>query len=486
MQETEPRGRAGRSRLVVPSRSDVLLRNFTEVAGGPMGRRSDPGVVSPAVFTVERVLILLTLVGALLGVLIKGYCRSNGWESPTQFYATCYSDLPELFRTRGLADGAFPIISGQFEYPVLVGLVAGLTALLVPGGLGADARVLAFFDLNAVLLAAAAMVTVLATARMSARRPWDAAMVAVAPGLILAGTINWDLWAVCLLAVGMYLFAAQRQLAAGVLMGLAVAANAYTLLILLAILLLAVRTGTYRPLFMTVCAAAVSWAAVNLPFAVANPAGWAYYLQFSAGRDAGYGSPWFAYNLVAAKLGRPGITPDGVDALSAGFFILACVLIAAVALSAPRRPRLAQLAFLLVAAFVLSGKAYSPQFVLWLIPLLALARPRWRDFLAWQGIEGLHWAAVWMYLGQVTSAGPSQHNLDMPYYVLAVVAHMVAVAYLMARVVRDIYDPAQDPIRRHHLDDPQGGPFANAPDRLRLNLRRPAASLLPWKESAHA
>src|SRR6476661_7909630 len=107
MQETMPPENRKRSRLVVPSRSDVLLRNFTELVGGPLGRRSEPGVVSPGPFTVDRVLILLTLAAALLGVLVKGYCRAYGWESPTQFYATCYSDLPELFRNRGLAEGSF-------------------------------------------------------------------------------------------------------------------------------------------------------------------------------------------------------------------------------------------------------------------------------------------------------------------------------------------------------------------------------------------
>jgi uncharacterized membrane protein len=185
-------------------------------------------------------------------------------------------------------------------------------------------------------------------------------------------------------------------------------------------------------------------------------------------------------------LRRPELSPAAVDLLSSGLFAVVFAAIAVIALSAPRRPRLAQLAFLLVAAFILTNKAYSPQFVLWLIPLFALARPRWRDFLVWQGIEGLHWAAVWMYLGQVTSAGSSQHNLDMPYYVLAVAAHMVAVAYLMARVTRDIYDPNYDPVRRHHFDDPHGGPFSGAPDWLRLNLRRPADSLLPRKDPSNA
>ena len=487
MHETQPPEDARRPRIVVPSRSDSLLRNFTEVIGGPLGTRADPGVVTPGIFTVERVLIVLTALAALLGILLKGYCRVNGWATPTQFYATCYSDFPELFRNRGMAAGLFPILGSgsQFEYPVLIGLIAGLTAWLVPGG-DTNAQALAYFDINAVLLAAVAILTVLVTARMPGRRPWDAAMVAVAPGIVLAGTINWDLWAACLLALGMYFFARQRLVPAGVMIGLATATKVYPLLVLGAILLLAVRTGRWRPLLVTTGSAAATWLVVNLPFAVANPSGWTYFFQYSGERGAGYSSAWFAYNLVADRLGWSGLGADGVSILSTGLFVLACAGIAAVALTARRRPRLAQLAFLVVAAFILTSKVYSPQYVVWLIPLLALARPRWRDFLVWQGIEALHWAAIWMYLGQVTSAGSSQHNLDMPYYVLAVAAHMAAVGYLMARVVWDIYDPAYDPIRRHHLDDPHGGPFANAPDRFRLHPFRPGTPLLPPKVRSHA
>ena len=88
-----------------------------------------------------------------------------------------------------------------------------------------------------------------------------------------------------------------------------------------------------------------------------------------------------------------------------------------------------------------------------------------------------------MYLGQVTSGGVAQHNIDMPYYVLAVVFHMIATGYLMARVVWDIWDPSYDVVRRHGMDDPQGGPFEGVPDRLRVDLLRPSASVLPWRQA---
>jgi uncharacterized membrane protein len=434
---------------------------------------------------VERVLILLTVLAALLGILLKSYCRANGWETPGQFYSTCYSDFPELFRNRGLGDGAFPFVTKGtfFEYPVLMGLIAGATALLVPGEGTSGDRVLAYFDVNAALIAAVWIVTVLATARMTRRRPWDAAMVAVAPGIVLAGTINWDMWAVGLLALGMYFFSRNKLVLAGICIGLGTATKLYPMLILGAVLLLALRTGRFRALLVTAAAAGAAWLAVNLPAAALNPVGWKYFYEFTQDRPAGYSSPWFAYNLVAGRLGWLPLQADAINTLALNVFVLACVLIAVLALTAPRRPRLAQLAFLIVAAFILTNKVYSPQFVLWLIPLLALARPRWRDFLIWQVIEGLHWAAIWMYLGQVTSGGVSQHNIDMPYYVLAVVFHMLATGYLMARVVWDIWDPGYDLIRRHDMDDPQGGPFDRAPDWLRIDPLRPAASLLPWRNA---
>jgi hypothetical protein len=118
-----------------------------------------------------------------------------------------------------------------------------------------------------------------------------------------------------------------------------------------------------------------------------------------------------------------------------------------------------------------------------LVPLVALARPRWRDFLLWQAAEGLHWAAVWMYLGHMTSGGPAQNNIDGRDYVLAVLLHMAATAYLMVRVAMDVWDPDSDPLRRHRVDDPHGGPFDRAPDRLRLDPVRPSASVLPWRRT---
>lgn len=465
-------------RIVVPSRNDPFLRRFTEVLGGPLGRRTAPGIVSPGFFTVERVLIILTTLAALLSVLIKTPCRAGGWTLPNYFYQGCYSDWPVLFTSRHLADGVFPLLTpgSFFEYPVLLGVLAGATAWLVPGQGVSAGRTLAYFDLNAVLAAVAWIATVLATARMGHRRPWDAAMVALAPAIVLAGTINWDIWAVLLAALGMLAFARNRPVAAGVLLGLGTAVKAYPLLVFGALILLAVRTGRYRALGLSAAAAAAAWLVVNLPVMIVNPGGWAQFLSYSRDRAAGYSSIWYAWNVSMEHRALPQLDATFINIASLLLFLVACAGVALLALSAPRRPRLASLAFLIVAAFVLTNKVYSPQFVLWLVPLAALAHPRWRDFLIWQFFEVMHWWAIWMYLGRTTSGGAAEHNLDTPYYVLAVFGHIAATIWLMAMVARSISRPELDVVRRLDTDDPQGGPFDRAPDRFVLGgpaLSRP-------------
>ncbi|MET1034271.1 MAG: glycosyltransferase 87 family protein [Arthrobacter sp.] len=462
-----PRGPARRPlRTTVPTRNDPLLRRLTESIGGPLGRFADPGRVSPGFWSVERVLVLLTTVAAVLSVLAKNMCRTQGWGGSNSYLWACYSDWPALYYARGFAEDAFaPFAAGaQFEYPVLMSVVASLTALMVvPGEYD---RALAFFDLNVLFVVLLWLATVVATARTAGRRPWDAAMVAVAPGIILASTINWDMWAVLLLALALLAFSRDQPFLAGVLVGLGTAMKLYPVLFFGAVLVLSLRTGRGRPLLLTAAGAAASWLAVNVPLMLVNFDSWLYFLRFTRDREAGLSSVWHAWNVAAEVVpGAPTLSAETIN--SAGFWLFAasCAGIAVLGLCAPRRPRFAQLLFLIVASFVLFNKVYSPQFVVWLIPLAALAWPRWRDFLAWQLLEVLHFWAIWMYLYASNTDIKEQNTFPDAFYVYAVAGHMLATAYIMFRVARSIMRPSDDPVRRVGQEDPQAGPFAGLPDR---------------------
>jgi uncharacterized membrane protein len=110
-------------------------------------------------------------------------------------------------------------------------------------------------------------------------------------------------------------------------------------------------------------------------------------------------------------------------------------------------PRIAQLALLILLGFLLVNKVYSPQYVLWLLPIAALARPRWRDLLVWQAGEVFYFAMVWMHLGGFTA--PATAGAQDKAYSVAIIVRVLAELYLAAVVIRDIVQPEHDPARHH-------------------------------------
>ena len=79
-------------------------------------------------------------------------------------------------------------------------------------------------------------------------------------------------------------------------------------------------------------------------------------------------------------------------------------------------------------------------------------------------IEVLHFFAVWMYLAKGASGSMPQHSMDDSVYVAAILAHMAAVLWLCARVVREILHPEEDLVRGPDGDpdtDPLAGAYAD-------------------------
>ncbi|HAY86112.1 MAG TPA: hypothetical protein DCX88_00470, partial [Micrococcus luteus] len=175
------------------------------------------------------------------------------------------------------------------------------------------------------------------------------------------------------------------------------------------------------------------------------------FYTFSGDRAVSFSSTWLA-------LAWTGWSGETFTTLQNGLFLVCCVGIAYLALAARHRPRMAQLCFLIVASFILWGKVYSPQFVMWLIPLVVLATPRWRAFWIWQAVEVYHWGGVWMESARITSDGAFAGGAwwITAWYASGIVAHIVALVWLMTTVVKDVLDPARDPVRRTALD--QGAP----------------------------
>lgn len=444
---------------VSPTRDDPFVRAGSEGVGGPGGRRVRPGT---GWWTPARVLLAATVTTcwlATVGGFARGYCRANSFSSDggRDYIHLCYSDLPHVYRDLGLP-GTAPYVDYRGTEPVLTDSLLRLVARIT----GADRPTL-YFEVSAFVLTAFAALAVWAVLRTAAGRPWDAAAVAFAPVLLLSATINWDLAAVALASVALLAWARHRPVATGALLGVACAVKPYPVLLLVALLLVCLRAGRLAFWARATVAAGLTWLALNLPLLLIARSEWWDYFTAPGDRGAGLGTVWLA--LDQRGLGVP---DDRVRALALLTFLLLLIAITVLVLTASRRPRLPQVALLVVAAYVLSAPSYSPQHALWLLPLAALARPRWRDLLVWQAGEAVYYVLVFLHLaGALAPSRPG--GLDSAYW-WGIFVHLAATGYLAGVVVRDVLHPEHDPVRDDGSDDPAGGVLDEAPDAIGVGV----------------
>ena len=465
--EPEPE-RSAPPEPVRPTREDEVAAAGSELVGGPIGRYA---LLGTSWWTPVRIVALVAIGMFALGLVQKAPCYHSAWffGASSQYTKACYSDIPHLYQGRGFADHLVPYFDrlpddlsggmGYLEYPVLTGVFMQVASWLTPHSGGIQHQEQWYWFVNAAMLMVCTAVLAVCVARTHRRRPWDGLLVALAPAAALTATINWDLLAVALTAAAMLMWARSRPVAFGILLGLATAAKLYPVLLLGPLLVLCWRAGRWREFAQAAAGTAGAWLVVNLPVMLFAFPGWSKFYSFSHDRGVDFGSFW----LIWSQNSDHPPSTDFVNTAATVLVVLCSIGIAVLTFTAPRRPRFAQLAFLIVAVFILTNKVYSPQYVLWLVPLAALARPKWRDFLIWQACEVAYFLGIWMYLAYTTS-GDAHKGLPTHGYQWAIALHLLGTLYLCAVVVRDILMPERDVVRRSGDDDPSGGVLDGAED----------------------
>jgi uncharacterized membrane protein len=324
-----------------------------------------------------------------------------------------------------------------------------------------------YFSLWAVIGAVLLALTTWWTAATVRRFPLRAAQVAFAPVAFLVLPISPDIVGVALTAAGMYAWARRRPVVAGVLLGLAISARSYPIVVLLALLFVCLRTGRISAWLPTAGAAAVVAGGILFLLGAANPdaATAAYRSWFDSG--AGFGSPW-----LLPQLGGHPLTPLTVTILAVLGWVVAGVVGALFALSMPRRPGVAEVSLVMLAIVMLTGKSMTVQSALWLVPLAALVGLAWKDVLGWSATEALHFEATWLYL-----AGSSVPNRGLPasWYAVFLVVRLGGVLWLLGRTwqlargrppVRDPDGMVVESPWGDEDSDQLAGPLLGEPDRL--------------------
>jgi uncharacterized membrane protein len=448
----------------LPSRADPTAWRASRALGGAWGRHA--GVKPRSWWTPLRWLLVMTLVTLILGLAEKAPCANGDWTGNKQYTHLCYSDVVPLWSDERLDVGAVPYRDTTVEYPVLTGAFMWLTADLTRGvhGIASSTSELVVFGLlTALLLSACGLVVTAATAQTARGRPWDAAIFALSPLLIFHAFSNWDLLAMAFTSAALWAWARRKPVLSGAMIGLGTAAKLYPVFLLVAIGVLAIRSRKTSEALWATGSAALVWLAVNGPLALAYHRGWWEFYQFSIDRPTERSTFWaIGRTLTNSSLDTPDAPywqPPGVAVALA--LVAALIVVMYLGLAAPVRPRLAQLAFLAVLAFLLTTKVWSPQYSLWLVPLIALARPRWRLALVWQFSE----IAVWIVtLTLLLGLSVPDHGVSYGWLVLVLLIRDGLLLALAALVVREMWHPWLDVVRADGSDDPGGGVFDGAPD----------------------
>jgi uncharacterized membrane protein len=461
---------AGRGDWVDPTVDDPAVTALSEGVGGPVGTRAG----RHRWWTPVRVVLALTAICLALGMVQKGNCYDDTWgDGQARYTHMCYSDLPYLYTGRGLVELNWPYSDDAqvraryevMEYPVGISYWAWGTAWVTHWLVGSpdigprygestdDVAALpqvqrekrAFVIVNAIGFAVLALLAAWLLAGVNPRRPWDAAAFALSPALLLTGLVNWDVIAVVFVAGALWAWARDRPVLTGVLIGLGTATKLFPLFLLGGVLVICLRRRRVRDFVLATCGAAGAWVLADLPAYLTGPDQWKVFWTFNSERGADLGSVWLVVQQALDRTGDPfAFDPHTINLGSWLFFGAWCIGVLALGMTSPSTPRFAQLGFLVVAGFLLVNKVYSPQYVLWLLPLAVLARPRLRDLLVWQAGEVLYFAAVWWYLGGYLAPAAGG---DAGFYWLATLIRVAAELYLVAVVVRDILRPRHDPVR---------------------------------------
>jgi Glycosyltransferase family 87 len=241
--------------------------------------------------------------------------------------------------------------------------------------------------------ALAAMALVLRVLGASVERTAAAlGFFALAP-LVLGSVIlyRYDLWPAALTVAGIAGVLAGRQRLGFAALGLGIAAKAFPAVVLPPALVYVWRTRGRREALVCLAVTAAVTAVVVVPFLAIAPHGVWKSIVDQASRPLQIESLGSAILLAAHHLGGLALTmvsshgsqnldgslPDAVGAASSALLLVVLAAIWVAAARGPATPeRLVRYAAASLVAFAAFGKVLSPQFLIWLLPLVPLVRGR--------------------------------------------------------------------------------------------------------------
>ena len=380
-------------------------------------------------------LLFLALAATLLGAFKFSPCEESLWATPDQYVHACYSDIATLYGERDLDKDQWSYTSktNAVEYPVLTGTVMWFFARALPSG---ENEILNYYRLNALFLAALFIFIAYIVYRI---RPEVAYLAAIAPAAVASLYINWDLWAIASMMLAIYWFDRKRFDYSALAIGISISTKFLPIFLLLPIVLILWRRNEIKTLIRYLAITAATFAVINIPVLLTTPEGWLRFYQLNFDRGQDWGSAWYALSSLGVPLGNT------------NFFAILALLLAVLVVSlfifgTKVTLTLADVSFIVLALVMVASKVYSPQYVLWLVPLAVIAMTTRKDFHAfwiWQIAEVIYHVAIWQHLATVTDA---KFGLPLTGYALISLIRIAACLYFVAVLIKKAARGGQFPL----------------------------------------
>ena len=320
--------------------------------------------------------VAVTAVALCVGLGVKTLCFG---PSVTSERTPCYSDIKTLYYGDHVKEGGLPYVDHFVEYPVLTGVYMWTAGAFAHGPRS-------YLAVSAIGLAAAGLVTAWMLAWLAGRRAF---LWCLAPTFALTAFLNWDLLAVAAMVAGVFAWRRGHSLWAAAWLGIGCALKVFPILLLPPLVLERWLAGRRREASEVALVGLGVAAAANVPFAVANFSGWWQTYRFHELRSADLATIW-SWGLPQFRVPTLNLVVSAATALCFTAILTYTV----------RRVRL-EGGFAVVATgaamvFVVLAwtKIYSPQYTLWVLPLLVLVvLPGWL-VAVYLAIDAVLWIAA--------------------------------------------------------------------------------------------
>jgi hypothetical protein len=367
-------------------------------------------------------------VGAWALLHVGFYTRSQVLDTPIyQHYGNA------------IARGEVPYRDFAVEYPPGALPMFALPGLAEPGE-GQDVKPgfrHAFETLMWLCGAAvlAAMAVVLVSIRAGPVHAWSALVFAALAPLAVGSVIlsRFDLWPAALVALALAAFVTDRFRSGSFLLGCAIAAKLYPVVLVPLVVIYAWKRRGRRSGLTCLGLTAATLLVVFLPFVALSPAGVWHSLSGQLSRPLQIESLGASLLVAAHHLwgfgieqqtshGSQNLVGHAPSTLAAALTVVqACAVVGvciAFGRTRPTRDGLIRASAAVLVVFIAFGKVLSPQFLIWLIPVVPLVRGRrgllaaglllvaivltqlWFPFRYWDYVNDFDGTASWLVFGR--------------------------------------------------------------------------------------